>query len=725
MCGGRSGNSCGDGAKCGVGSDCQSGLCTGGVCVAPPPTCTDGMKDGKETDVDCGGPSCAPCAAGKMCGLASDCTSAVCTGGTCQAATATDGVKNDSETGVDCGGALTAGGSPNPASDGAPPCAPGQTCLYPSDCAQGVCSGAAPGDGGADGGGADAGGPLTCQPATPTDGVKNDSETDVDCGGALLSPGTPNPASDGAPICTHGQACLLGVDCDQGVCNDNGDMGGPPLNCPAGSTCTCQVAFPNDGVMNGGETDVDCGGATTLGSDGAPPCTAGLKCVLTTDCDSFVCTNGLCQAATCTDTVKNGTETDVDCGGATCPACPEGKGCVVGTDCTSTACNYASVCVAAKSCTGHNGGDTCGPGESDQGVTTNEDCCVGAAVTASHGKVILDKYRVTSGRMRAFTTAVNGNVRGFIQSQRAKGFMPGAVMDSSWDLYLPTAMDGCDVLGNCAANELSDYFVVAQTLVPAGPPFQGIFTSAYRWLGSSLFHGQNLGQQGCNVSAPGTHTYWMDDATQADYFGDVPADQGQALYDTRSLNCVPYLMAQSFCIWDGGRLEFVDEYTDALGVSLVQGNDPMPWSASGPYPFGGQGTSVGSQWKFPQATDGSLRANFPGNPNTPPVGRTIQYATWYYSYEYPDLGPNNDYMVFISAPGRMLGRGPYGHADLIGVGMEESSDVSATSGDPRSVDARWTANGSFEGHQWGYFGWSFSLVNRYGKQGLRCARPAN
>ena len=37
--------------------------------------------------------------------------------------------------------------------------------------------------------------------------------------------------------------------------------------------------------------------------------------------------------------------------------------------------------------------------------------------------------------------------------------------------------------------------------------------------------------------------------------------------------------------------------------------------------------------------------------------------------------------------------------------------------------ARWSANGSFEGHQWGYYGWDFSLVNKYGKQGLRCVYP--
>ena len=52
-------------------------------CGAPPaPTCTDGIQNGNETGVDCGGPDCAPCVQ----------------------PTCTDGIQNGDETGVDCGG---------------------------------------------------------------------------------------------------------------------------------------------------------------------------------------------------------------------------------------------------------------------------------------------------------------------------------------------------------------------------------------------------------------------------------------------------------------------------------------------------------------------------------------------------------------------------------------------------------------------------------------------
>src|SRR5215216_5524920 len=43
-------------------------------------------------------------------------------------------------------------------------------------------------------------------------------------------------------------------------------------------------------------------------------------------------------APTCSDSVKNGSETDVDCGG-TCPKCASGKACQVGSDCTSGFCD--------------------------------------------------------------------------------------------------------------------------------------------------------------------------------------------------------------------------------------------------------------------------------------------------------------------------------------------------------------------------------------------------
>jgi hypothetical protein len=56
----------------------------GGTAVVA--TCTDGIKNGAETAIDCGGGTCSACATGKACLLASDCASGVCTGNVCQTA---------------------------------------------------------------------------------------------------------------------------------------------------------------------------------------------------------------------------------------------------------------------------------------------------------------------------------------------------------------------------------------------------------------------------------------------------------------------------------------------------------------------------------------------------------------------------------------------------------------------------------------------------------------
>ena len=65
---------------CTVPADCQSGGCDVGKCRAP--TCTDGFRDGLESDVDCGA-ACRDCDTGKHCANGDDCASANCVAGTC------------------------------------------------------------------------------------------------------------------------------------------------------------------------------------------------------------------------------------------------------------------------------------------------------------------------------------------------------------------------------------------------------------------------------------------------------------------------------------------------------------------------------------------------------------------------------------------------------------------------------------------------------------------
>jgi hypothetical protein len=50
----------------------------------PPGSCTDETRNGKETDLDCGGGTCPACPNGKRCLAGSDCSSNACVSGTCR-----------------------------------------------------------------------------------------------------------------------------------------------------------------------------------------------------------------------------------------------------------------------------------------------------------------------------------------------------------------------------------------------------------------------------------------------------------------------------------------------------------------------------------------------------------------------------------------------------------------------------------------------------------------
>jgi hypothetical protein len=184
---------------CTSGAQCPSGVCLASVCQAP--TCMDGVANGAETGLDCGGGNCPGCATGEGCFLHSDCLtggcsggicqptcstgaqcpSGVCTGGFCRVPNCADGVHNGDETAVDCGGP-----APNCVR-----CANGQACDGPSDCASGICTG------------------NVCQAPSCTDGARNGDETDVDCGGSC-------------PGCGLGKLCDAGDDCASAVCGVTG-----------------------------------------------------------------------------------------------------------------------------------------------------------------------------------------------------------------------------------------------------------------------------------------------------------------------------------------------------------------------------------------------------------------------------------------------------------------------------------------------------------------------
>lgn len=100
-----------------------------------------------------------------------------------------------------------------------------------------------------------------------------------------------------------------------------------------------KMAAPTQDCANykrdGSETDIDCGGPVC----GA--CGTGKSCRVDRDCISKLCnSDGKCSAASCNDGIKNGSETDVDCGGPDCMPCGRGMLCAATNDCQSHVCAF-------------------------------------------------------------------------------------------------------------------------------------------------------------------------------------------------------------------------------------------------------------------------------------------------------------------------------------------------------------------------------------------------
>jgi hypothetical protein len=436
----------------------------------------------------------------------------------------------------------------------------------------------------------------------------------------------------------------------------NGGSGGAP------------AATSTDGMKDGTETDVDCGGGA------APACADGKSCAVASDCADGVCDGTMkCAAPTSSDGVKNGNESDVDCGSSgtgtdtMAPACDATKACKADADCTSNGCDYQNKCAVGRSCTALHGGQTCGTGDFNDPAKSHESCCEAVPVPGLTAKV--DKYQITSGRMRAFIKSVDGKVQQWVQSnratlpQRAQTSLPASI-----DQYLPVDYEG-------------DYGV-------------------YKNLGGFIYlTNQPSNEQGCYIGPnngqyySGAHTYYLDAAGQA-VTGDNASLQTQDRLDEKSLNCVPYPILAAFCAWDGGFLASREDLDAAWGGTTY------PWGSS-PIPAGY--TAAG------------------GTSMTPANGN-LEYANWQWNYfrissDYEQFSPA-DYTAFVAPPGRYpMGVGKVAPImDLAGNLME----ITTTGLSGGSV--KWSKNGSFEGHPVGSPNFQFPIMTKYGKAGGRCER---
>jgi hypothetical protein len=123
------------------------------------------------------------------------------------------------------------------------------------------------------------------------------------------------------------------------VVNDDGDI-------PPGDGNPCTTSICNNGVP-----------MPNVNNPVGDPCPTGvcnsmamcIECIADNDCPNATdtCFNDTCVS--CTDGVQNGDETDVDCGGTSCKKC-QGDACMDGMECDSAFCADGVCC--DTSCTG-------------------------------------------------------------------------------------------------------------------------------------------------------------------------------------------------------------------------------------------------------------------------------------------------------------------------------------------------------------------------------------
>lgn len=628
-CGGSRSKKCAIGEGCGTGGDCASTSCVQRVCRNV--SSSNGIKDGSETDVDCGGSSAAPkCGGDKRCAASSDCISAVCNDGKCEAPNPRDGVKNGDETDVDCGGSV------------APTCGAGLRCAAPNDCSDAICTAG------------------QCVLGTHSDGVRNAGESGTDCGGT-------------APLkCAVGQSCNVGADCTQLSCVSN----------------LCAAPSFSDNVKNGVETDVDCGG------DPAHPCADNRACAAPSDCTSARCVSNVCVPASHSDGLKNLGETDVDCGGSQADAagqaarCGTDKTCALHADCASDGCNAATLkCALAPSCAQSAGGETCGKGETGDPTHVHESCCSSVRFTraaAQGGNFAVDKYLVTAGRMRQFLERVGGDVRGYMRGS------------TRWSEYN-------DKWGNALTDHLPTNLAEAEAMVARGQKQDWEWETQSHKNGPSDpdYRAYEISGFGCYDA----HTYHQ--------AGDPYT---RAYSDEKVLNCVHAFMLDAMCMWDGGQL-----WDESMGKYVWNGgsgnNRKHPWGDT-PVPLLNTPTAVVRYWD---------------DPNNP-VHEYLVHK-WNYPYVGNELSFNPAYVTNGNAyqlppPGRR----PKGYARPLGVLYSASNPLNGVA-DMTGVlyqmnwrGATWTTGslytGSYEVHDQGTYGDSFDWVRnrRYAAAGGRCAR---
>jgi plastocyanin len=326
------------------GNDCTDDLCTAGV-ASNPPTMAGGTCATGGNTVCNGAGSCTGCVTAATCpGTDTECQTRTCTANVCGFSFAASGTATAAQTAGDCkkntcnGAGAIVNGIDN-----------SDVPVDSNACTSDVCTAGSPSN-------PPTGSGTVCAQNGGT--LCNGSGTCVQCLAAATCPGVDTDCK--VRTCTLGACGFANTaggtvtssqttgDCKENQCDGAGNSTVVTKNTdvPAddGNQCTneiCTAGTPSHPPSASGAVCSQMGGAVC---NGASVC---VECVVNANCASGVCSGNVCQAATCTDGVKNGTETGTDCGG-TCAACL-GAACTIDSDCTSGGC-IGNVCSLVNGC---------------------------------------------------------------------------------------------------------------------------------------------------------------------------------------------------------------------------------------------------------------------------------------------------------------------------------------------------------------------------------------
>ena len=144
-------------------------------------------------------------------------------------------------------------------------------------------------------------------------GIGRTTITVEDASGVVVGTGTVGTSGTTTFTCSGGQPVALDNSCYTNT-SVNGVIAQPGTSGPSCATGTCTSCY-TDGIRNGTETDIDCGGT------GCHQCQPGQGCTGHNDCVSQSCTNGVCDNCPTGEVLCNGVCTLLQTDSANCGSC--------------------------------------------------------------------------------------------------------------------------------------------------------------------------------------------------------------------------------------------------------------------------------------------------------------------------------------------------------------------------------------------------------------------